>query len=43
MRHMGGNYVRRLLVTLKVVKMTIVMSGSSDRGRDCAPTRWKDI
>src|SRR5947208_12491412 len=34
MRHMGGNYVRRLLVMLKLVKMTRVISGGSDRGRD---------
>src|SRR6266571_2223846 len=33
MRHMGGNYVRRLLVMLKLVKMTRVISGGSDRGR----------
>ncbi len=42
MRHTGGNYVRRLLVTLKLVKMTIVISKSSDWGKDCASTRWKD-
>jgi hypothetical protein len=43
MRHPGGNYVRRLLVMLKLVKMTRVISGGSDRGRDSPPRCWKEI